>query len=97
MIYLSSDAGVWWGGSLRYGDERCDDGRVVDKRLRQTEARTHDKEALCGLPVPLMGIAYRRLRCVILAVLIQRSSERTGVYHIRFIVAHRWAGNVLSF
>jgi hypothetical protein len=53
--------------------------------------------ALCGLPVALMGIAYRRLRCVILAVLIQRSSERTGVYHIRFIVAHRWAGNVLSF
>jgi hypothetical protein len=52
---------------------------------------------LCGLPVALMGIAYRRLRCVILAVLIQRSSERTGVYHIRFIVAHRWAGNVLSF
>ena len=33
MIYLSSDAGVWWGGSLRYGDERCDDGRVVDKSL----------------------------------------------------------------
>ena len=50
MIYLSSDAGVWWGGSLRYGDERCDDGRVVDKRLRQTEARTHDKE--CREPVP---------------------------------------------